>query len=55
MSLASEVIYNDGFIDGEIVMIDLWDECVDNTANLHDAALLFAVRVQEVREAIESL
>jgi len=55
MSSASEVIYNDGFIDGECVLIDLWDECVDSTANLHDAALLFAIRVQEIKNVIEGL
>lgn len=55
MSSASEVIYNDGFIDGEMCIIDLWDECVDNTANLSDAALLYSIKIQEIKQEIDSL
>lgn len=51
----SQDLYSDGFVDGQLNLIEIFDECIEESDGRVEAFELFQKRVTEIRKDIESL
>lgn len=52
---AEQEAYANGFADGQLDIIELFDECVDNADGRTEAFEMFRNVLEEIRKDIESL
>jgi hypothetical protein len=50
-----EYQYHEGFVDGQLNIIEIWDDCVDSNDDFYSAALDFHSRLDGLRKELESL
>lgn len=55
MSIQGEYSYHEGFIDGEQTVIDIWEECKEQTSFRAEAYEEFDRRMKELQQDIDSL
>lgn len=48
-------VYNEGFCNGQLSIIDTFDEAVESTCSNSDAFLLFKKSIEDIRNHLESM